>query len=251
MIELISNLATWFDLRKDLRGSIGFVPTMGALHKGHLSLIERCVHENDISIVSIFVNPTQFDNPVDLSSYPMTFDRDMGILNDCNVNFLFHPDYNSLYPDDYKYKVTENDYSKKLEGAYREGHFDGVLSVVMKLLNIIKADRAYFGEKDYQQYKLIDGMTKAYFIDTEIVPCPTMREEDGLAYSSRNRRLTKEERERAALFPTLLKSGETPLKIINELEENGFKVEYIEDIDGRRYGAAHLGKVRLIDNVKL
>lgn len=250
MLEIIKTIEDWNSTRKKLIGSIGFVPTMGALHKGHKSLIDKSISENDITVVSIFVNPTQFNNPDDLTNYPITFEDDLKLLNDCGVNYLFYPEYDSLYPDNYKYVITENSYSKFMEGAHREGHFDGVLSVVMKLLNIVKANKAYFGEKDYQQYKLIDGMVKAYFLDTEIIPCTTIREEDGLAFSSRNRRLTIEERKKAFLFPTLLKSNKTTQEIKNELNSNGFVVDYIIDFENRRYGAAHLGKVRLIDNVK-
>lgn len=251
MTEVITELKDWFKIRGGLKGSLGFVPTMGALHKGHRSLFEKSVGENEFTVASIFVNPTQFNNPLDLKKYPKTFEQDLAILSECGVDFLIFPEYDSLYPDNYTYKVTETDYSTTMEGEHRPGHFEGVLTVVIKLLNIARADKAYFGEKDFQQYKLIEGMTKAFFINTKIVSCPTIREDDGLAFSSRNVRLTEIKRKKAPLFYKLLKSDKTPEEIKNELIKNEFKVDYITDIDNRRYGAVYLGNVRLIDNVEL
>lgn len=254
MTKIIKTISEWKNLRnsKELESKrIGFVPTMGALHKGHTSLIEKCIQENDVSVVSIFVNPTQFNDPNDLRNYPRTFEEDFSLLEKLNVDFLFYPDYEEIYFDNYKYRVIENDFSKILCGAFRPGHFEGVLTVVMKLFNIIRPHKAYFGEKDYQQYKLIDGMCKAFFMDIEIIPCPIVRDEDGLAMSSRNLLLSKEEREFALNFPRLLASNKTKEQIKKELEELGFKVNYIEELEGRRFGAVYVGKVRLIDNVKL
>ena len=173
------------------------------------------------------------------------------VLENNRINYLFLPEYNELYHDDYNYKVLEKSFSNKLCGEFRPGHFEGVLTIVLKLLNIISPDRAYFGEKDFQQYLLIDEMCKAFFIDTEIISCPTVREEDGLAMSSRNLLLTEEQKKIAPLFPRLLKSAKHPQEIKEELEMKGFKVDYITDIDNRRFGAVHLGKVRLIDNVQI
>ncbi len=232
-------------------GTIGFTPTMGALHKGHISLIKRSLKENDISVVSIFLNPTQFNNPEDLKKYPVQTEKDLEILRDLGVHYCFMPTYKSLYPDNYTYKIEETNFSRQLCGAYREGHFTGVLTVVMKLLNIVSPHKAYFGEKDYQQLQLVKGMAKAFFMDVEIVACPTVREEDGLALSSRNKRLTAEERAIAPLFARLLKSEKSNDEIKTELRKNGFKVEYIETIGNRRFGAVYLGKVRLIDNVEI
>ena len=251
MTEVITELKDWFKIRDGLKGSLGFVPTMGALHKGHRSLFERSVEENEFTVASIFVNPTQFNNPLDLKKYPRTFEQDLSMLSECEVDFLIFPEYETLYPDNYTYKVTETDYSATMEGEHRPGHFDGVLTIVMKLLNIANADKAYFGEKDFQQYKLIAGMTTAFFMKTEIIPCPTIREDDGLAFSSRNVRLTEAKRKKAPLFYKLIKSDKTPEEITNELTENGFRVDYITDINNRRYGAVYLGNVRLIDNVEL
>ncbi|MDH7604234.1 MAG: pantoate--beta-alanine ligase [Melioribacter sp.] len=254
MTRIIKKISEWKEIRNsdELKNkTVGFVPTMGALHKGHISLIEKCVNENDISVVSIFVNPTQFNDPNDLRNYPRTFEEDLAILKNHNVDFLFYPEYEEIYQDNYKYRIVETDFSKKLCGAFRPGHFEGVLTIVMKLFNIIRPHKAYFGEKDYQQLKLIDGMCKAFFMDIEIIPCPIVRDEDGLALSSRNLLLSKEEREFSLNFPKLLASNKTKEQIKKELEELGFKVDYIEEFEGRRFGAVHVGKVRLIDNVKL
>ncbi|NOZ04653.1 MAG: pantoate--beta-alanine ligase [FCB group bacterium] len=253
-MDIVTKVTEWNRLRDDpsrAGKSFGFVPTMGAIHKGHLSLVQRCVAENDLTVVSIFVNPTQFNDPSDLESYPRTFDTDRALLEKAGVDFIFLPKYGELYPNGYRYKVIETDFSKKLCGAYRPGHFDGVLTVVMKLLNIIRAHRAYFGEKDYQQYQLIKGMAEAFFLKTEIVPCPIVREEDGLACSSRNTLLSPEERKIAPLFHQFLASNLPNDEIRERLEGAGFTVDYIEVIGKRRYGAVRLGGVRLIDNIDL
>ncbi|MFA5806107.1 MAG: pantoate--beta-alanine ligase [Melioribacteraceae bacterium] len=254
MTKIIKIISEWKQLKKSYElkeKKIGLVPTMGALHSGHISLIETCINENDISVVSIFVNPTQFNDPKDLERYPRTFENDLKLLRDLNVDYLFCPDYSEIYTDNFKYKVCENDLSQILCGKFRPGHFEGVLTVVMKLLNIIRPDKAYFGEKDYQQYLLIDGMCKSFFLDVEIVPCPIIREADGLALSSRNALLTSDEKFFAQNFPWLLKSEKSCEMIKSELDELGFKVDYIEEIGNRRFGAVHVGKVRLIDNVKI
>ncbi|MDA3859840.1 MAG: pantoate--beta-alanine ligase [Melioribacteraceae bacterium] len=231
--------------------SVGFVPTMGALHEGHLSLIRKSKEDNDITVVSIFVNPTQFNDKSDFENYPTNIDDDIAKLNEEKVDFLFLPNHEDIYIDNYNYTVSENDFSNELCGEYRKGHFDAVLTIVMKLLNIVKANVAYFGEKDFQQYLLIKGMAEAFFIDTEIVSVKTEREKDGLALSSRNIRLSGAEREKATIFPKLLSSNKSCSQIESELIENGFKVDYIKEFDGRRFGAVHVGSVRLIDNVKI
>ena len=229
---------------------IGFVPTMGALHKGHISLINKSIAENNITVVSIFVNPTQFNDPEDLKKYPGNTDNDIRILEPLNVDYLFAPEHNLLYNDNYLYRINETIFSKELCGAQREGHFEGVLTVVMKLLNIVNPHRAYFGEKDFQQYKLIKGMAEAFFMNVEIVPSPAIRENDGLALSSRNLLLSVENRKKAAKFPELLMSGQSDKEVNSQLEKEGFKVDYIKTLNGRRFGAVILGKIRLIDNVK-
>ncbi len=224
---------------------------MGALHEGHQSLIRKSIEQNNISVVSIFVNKTQFNDSTDFENYPNLFEKDMDVLRRNKADYLYYPDYQDIYPDNYQFRIIENNYSKLLCGKSRSGHFEGVLTVVMKLLNIILPDKAYFGEKDYQQYKLIEKMCKAFFLDVEVIPCPTIREHDGLAMSSRNLLLTKEQRNLASQFPKLLSSDDHPSVIANKLEQLGFIIDYISDIDQRRFGAVYLGKVRLIDNVEL
>jgi len=254
MLKIIKHISEFLLLRNSSNYadcSVGFVPTMGALHKGHLALIKKSKEENDITVVSIFVNPTQFNDKSDFKNYPVTIDDDIIKLNNEKVDFLFLPLYEEIYSDNYKYTISENDFSQQLCGAYRTGHFDGVLTVVMKLLNIVQANVAYFGEKDYQQYLLIKGMVETFFISTEIVAIKTIREKDGLALSSRNIRLSESERKRATLFPKLLQSKKSDKEIEAELVASGFVVDYIKKKDGRRFGAVHLGNVRLIDNVKI
>lgn len=250
MTMLIRSVGEWKEIRESLSGkSIGFVPTMGALHQGHLSLIDRSMKENGSTVVSIFVNPTQFNDKKDLDRYPRNDERDIAILREHNVDVVFFPDYRELFPDDFTYKVTEHVWSNVMEGECRPGHFDGVLTVVMKLLNLIAPDRSYFGEKDYQQFMLISGMCKAFFMPMEIIACPTVREDDGLAMSSRNQLLSEEERKQAAQFPEILKSSSRREEIVQRLERAGFKVDYVEEVDNRRFGAVRLGTVRLIDNI--
>ena len=254
MTKIIKSVREWKQISEseELKGKkIGFVPTMGALHAGHESLIKRSVEENGITVVSIFVNPAQFNDPKDFENYPVTFDEDLQKIEKLNVDFLFYPSAQEIYADNYSYRLEENELSKILCGAFRPGHFSGVLTIVLKLFNIIQPAQAYFGEKDYQQYKLIDGMVKALYLNIKIIPCPIIREEDGLAMSSRNLRLTVEERKFASNFPWLLMSKKTTIEIKSELEKLGFAVDYIEDYADRRFGAVHLGKVRLIDNVEL
>ncbi len=254
MTQIIRSVQEWKEVLNSgvFSGKkIGFVPTMGALHNGHASLIERSVRENNFTVASIFVNPTQFNDPKDLQNYPRTFEDDLKLLEDLKVDFLFYPNYADIYNDNFKYKISENELSKILCGKFRPGHFDGVLTVVMKLLNIIRPNKAYFGEKDYQQYLLIDGMCKSFFLDVEIIPCPIVREAEGLALSSRNALLTKKEKIFAQNFPRLLKTEKSCDSIKSELEKIGFEVDYIEEIGNRRFGAVHVGKVRLIDNVEI
>lgn len=231
--------------------SLGFVPTMGALHEGHMSLIRRSVQENDYTVVSIFINPTQFNDANDYSEYPQPIEDDIRLLKNTRIQMAFCPKERELYPDDYRYRLQETSFSKELEGAHRPGHFDGVLTVVMKLLNIVSPNRAYFGEKDWQQYLLIHHMAKAFFMQTEIVPCPLVRDSDGLALSSRNALLSKHEREIAPLLHEALVADTCISDKRKTLTASGFDVEYVEERDGRILAAAKLGSVRLIDNVEV
>lgn len=232
-------------------GSVGFVPTMGALHAGHAELLKASKKQNDFTILSIFVNPTQFNNTQDYEKYPLTLEQDTKIAQDFGVDCLWLPNYNDLYPDNYRFKVSENTFSKKLCGAHRPGHFDGVLSVVMKLLNATRPHRAYFGEKDYQQLTLIKDMVRSFFMEVEIVPVPTVREASGLAMSSRNLRLSTAEVNKAAQIYETIKNSNSAKAAQEILIQLGFKVDYVEDIEGRRFVAAFLNEVRLIDNVKI
>jgi pantoate--beta-alanine ligase len=264
VFKTITEFQNW---RRDLDGRfiaeerrfphVGFVPTMGALHDGHRSLLERAAVENDVVVLSIFVNPTQFNRTDDLAKYPKTIEADLALADQAGVSAVFLPeDPQELYRDGYRYQVSESEFSKRLCGASRPGHFEGVLTVVLKLLHLAKAERAYFGEKDYQQLSLIRGMARAFFLDTEIVACPTVREADGLAMSSRNLRLTPEQREAAPeIFRAMTRVSDVE-EARKRLAECGFHVDYFVDEampDGkrRRFAAASLGEVRLIDNVAL
>jgi pantoate--beta-alanine ligase len=229
---------------------IGFVPTMGALHVGHRSLLERARAENDRVVLSVFVNPTQFEDPGDLKRYPRTLDADLDLVGDL-TDCVLVPDPKDIYADDFRYRMTEYVLSTRLEGAHRPGHFEGVLTVVLKLFNLVRPQRAYFGEKDRQQLELVQGMARALFLPIDIIPCPTVRDADGLALSSRNRRLSPEGRAIAAAFPRILKSAASAAAAAAALGEAGFIVDYVEDHDGIRLGAARLENVRLIDNVRL
>ncbi len=254
-MKIIKSPAEWLEIEKEIKRSdkhqrVGLVPTMGALHKGHLSLVQRAIKENDVSVVSIFLNPVQFNNQNDLKTYPKTWEDDCKMLEEAGLDYLFAPTYDIMYPDDYHYKLSEDDFSKKLCGASRPGHFDGVLTVVMKLLQIFQPEHAYFGEKDYQQYKLLDGMAKAFFLRTQIIPCPIVREDNGLAFSSRNKRLSPEGLSKAPLLHKALASGKSVEEIKKQLESDGFVIDYVTELDNRLYAAASIEDVRLIDNVE-
>lgn len=254
MTEIIKSVGQWQELCQQNffdRKQIGFVPTMGNLHQGHQSLLTRSVRENKITILSLFVNPTQFDNKNDLDKYPRTFEQDVKLAREEKVDFIFAPKSADLYPDNYLYRVSEVQLSQKLCGKFRPGHFDGMLTIVLKLFNLIKPTKAYFGEKDYQQLQLIKGMVEAFFLDIEIIACPTIRTDEGLALSSRNSRLSSDQYQQAQQFPRVLNSQQSCQEIARSLTQLGFEVDYIEEHDGRRYGAVRLGEVRLIDNVKV
>ncbi len=234
-------------------GATGLVPTLGALHEGHLSLVRRAKAENARAWASIFVNPAQFNDPGDLERYPRTMEQDLALLRAAGCDLVFVPRAEEIYRDGYRYRVTENALSLELEGASRPGHFDGVLTVVLKLLLLARPERAYFGEKDFQQLQLVEGLAHAFFLDTRIVRCPTVREPDGLAMSSRNRLLSPAERARAPALHRVLADSvaghRPPAEAAGALAREGFEVDYVADRDGRRLAAVRLGAVRLIDNV--
>lgn len=263
MTQVHSTVESWMsERRKILAGgqTIGFVPTMGALHEGHLSLLKRARAENDVVLLSIFVNPTQFDNADDLKKYPVMMEKDIKLAASVGCDHVITPNREMMYPDDYRFRVNESLFSKALCGAHRPGHFDGVLTIVLKLFNIARSTRAYFGEKDFQQLELIREMARAFFLDLEVVGCPTLREADGLAMSSRNLRLSTEDRKRAPIFAKVLTESIAENQSTDvarkRLEDHGFRVDYVEDhavghpVNTRRFGAVFLGDVRLIDNVQ-
>jgi len=230
--------------------SIGFVPTMGALHEGHVELLRRARAENERVVLSIFVNPTQFDDPGDLGRYPRTLEADLAAARGL-VDAVIVPQPGEIYTDDYRYRVTEYSLSNRWEGAHRPGHFEGVLTVVLKLLNLVQATRAYFGEKDWQQLQLVQGMAAALFLPVEIIGCPTVRAADGLALSSRNARLSPAGRKQAALLSKILRESPTAAVAAASLAQAGFAVDYVDDAGYRRLAAVRLEGVRLIDNVPL
>ena len=259
--------------KEQLNGSIGFVPTMGALHQGHLSLIQQARQENEHLIVSIFVNPTQFLEGEDLDAYPRKEEADIKICELSGVDILFMPSIDVMYESDELCIGAPAVSAYVLEGERRPGHFDGMLQVVMKLLNLSSASKAYFGKKDAQQLALISQMVKNYFMDVQIIPCEIVRDEQGLALSSRNVYLSEEEKKRALSLSASLKSatrlvmrGELDCKIIQktmlDVLSEADEVEYVAIVD-RSFKhletveigntiilvAARVGQPRLIDNL--
>ncbi len=272
-MKIVRTTAQLQKAKKELSGSIGFVPTMGALHHGHLSLIRQAKEENDHLIVSIFVNPTQFLEGEDLDAYPRREEADIRICELAGANILFMPTIDQMYEKDELCIGAPAIRGYILEGQKRPGHFDGMLQVVMKLLNLSGATRAYFGKKDAQQLALITQMTKNYFMDVQIVACEIVRDEKGLALSSRNVYLSESEKERALCLSRSLKratkmvmSGEldsdTIMKEMRSVLQEADEVEYIAIVD-RAFKAlkkvelgntiilvaAQVGKPRLIDNI--
>jgi len=243
------------DLRDELwprRGSVGLVPTMGAFHKGHLSLFAAARDECDVVVVSLFVNPAQFGPAEDLDRYPRDEAPDASLAEDAGVDLLFAPAVEELYPPGYQTWVDVEELSRPLEGEFRPGHFRGVATVCLKLFNIVRPDRAYFGQKDAQQVAVIEKMVQDLNLRIEIRVCPTVREADGLAVSSRNAYLSLEERQRAHALPRAL-STRDPEAARAALA--GLDVDYVEvaELNGRRVLAAavRVGSTRLIDNVPL
>jgi pantoate--beta-alanine ligase len=251
-MNLCRSIADWRALRSTFAGrTLGLVPTMGALHEGHLSLVQRSQRDNAVTVASIFINPTQFDQAQDFDRYPRQTERDLALLKDAAVDAVFLPAHDEIYPDGYRYRVSESELSLRLCGAHRPGHFDGMLTVVMKLINIVRPTRAYFGEKDFQQLHLVRGMVRAFFMNLDVVACPIVREPDGLAMSSRNQNLDAVQRRLAPfLFQVLRESADTD-SARARLRQLGFDVDYVEDYDGRRLAAVRLGSTRLIDNVPI
>jgi pantoate--beta-alanine ligase len=250
-MHVSNSLTEWRKRRAQFTGrSIGFVPTMGALHRGHASLVERCRRENRVVVVSVFVNPTQFNDPKDLERYPRTLENDLALLEQLGADEVLAPAAAEMYPLG-RFRIDEDCTTKIMEGVFRPGFFQGVMTVVLKLLNLAGANRAYFGEKDYQQLQVISEMVRDFFIPTEIIACATVREASGLAESSRNTLLSDAGRAQAASLFRVLDTAPTPAEAAALLEAEGFRVDYVEEHWGRRFAAAYLEGVRLIDNVLL
>ena len=236
-MQVSTSISAWNARRRALDGrEIGLVPTMGALHRGHASLIERCRAENGIVVVSIFVNPTQFNDPGDLERYPRTFERDLALIESLGADEVLAPPARDFYPRGYRYQVAPLGGGEIMETAHRPGFIQGVLTIVMKLLNLVRPHRAYFGEKDFQQLRSVKEMVDEFFLPTEIIACPTVREKSGLAESSRNSRLSASGREKAAaLYDALTRAG-GPDDARRMLEAQGIDVEYLEEHWGRTVG---------------
>lgn len=256
--------------------TVGFVPTMGALHEGHLTLVRRCAAENDVCVVSIFVNPTQFNNKHDLETYPRNLEADIKLLQSAGCDVLFAPSESEIYPEPDTRRFDFGTLDKVMEGAYRPGHFNGVAQVVSRLFNIIKPTRAYFGEKDFQQLAIIREMVKQYNVPVEIVGCPIAREESGLALSSRNQRLSAEGKAAAlsiskALFGSVYLKNEKSVSelkawVIDKINSDPMlEVEYFDIVDALSLESieswdetdnavgcvtVYCGDVRLIDNIQ-
>jgi pantoate--beta-alanine ligase len=251
-MKILTSVSEWQKWRETVQKSpLGFIPTMGALHAGHLSLVSASRERDALTIVSVFINPKQFDDRVDFEAYPSDFSSDLERLEGAGVHAVLLPDESQIYPDDYRFKVSEGEFSRRLCGAHRPGHFDGVLTVVIRLLNLVRPENAYFGEKDFQQLQLIRDMVAAFFMPVNIIACSTVRESDGLAMSSRNQHLDRENRTKAAYLYTAISQSETAEEARRALTMKGFDVDYVEDFNGRRLAAARLGNTRLIDNVEI
>lgn len=276
LIQTIKELRTELDGLRKAGKTVGLVPTMGALHAGHASLVKRAVAENDVVVVSDFVNPTQFNDKNDLLKYPRTLEADCKLLEVCGASYVFAPSVEEIYPEPDTRQFSYAPLDTVMEGKYRPGHFNGVCQIVSKLFLIVEPTRAYFGEKDFQQLAIIREMVRKYPFDLQIVGCPIVREADGLALSSRNARLGDIQREQALqISKTLFASVEygkdhtleETLRFVEDSIEKaeGLELEYFEIVDGNILqpvsaweDSAYIvgcitvfcGEVRLIDNIK-
>lgn len=277
VFEKAAELDKFLENERKKGRTIGFVPTMGALHQGHVSLVEKAKQENELVVVSIFVNPTQFNNSSDLATYPRTPEKDKELLDNSGCDVLFLPSVEEVYPEKDDTVFDLGGLDKLMEGKFRPGHFNGVAMVVKRFFEILKPDNAYFGQKDFQQLAIIRYMTKFFELPVNIIGCPTLRESSGLAMSSRNMRLTEGERTEAAVIYKALsqarenaktKSPEKVREIFEQQikEHNGFKFEYFEIVDSESLReidiwdeqrkavgcvAVWMRDVRLIDNLVL
>ena len=276
IVSSIKDLKNFLALEREKGKKVGLVPTMGALHAGHISLVKRCVAENDICVVSDFVNPTQFNDKHDLETYPRTLDADCALLEPVGCDYVFAPSVAEMYPEPDTRVFNLGPVAEVMEGPRRPGHFNGVAQVVSKLFYIVEPDNAYFGEKDFQQIAVIREMVRQLNLPVHIVDCPIQREADGLALSSRNKRLTPEQRQKAPVIARTLKESTTfvPAKSVQEVidyvvntinQVPEMEVEYFEIVDGNTMQpiqnwsdttypvgciTVYCGEVRLIDNIK-
>ncbi len=276
IVSSIKDLKNFLALEREKGKKVGLVPTMGALHAGHISLVKRCVAENDICVVSDFVNPTQFNDKHDLETYPRTLDADCALLEPVGCDYVFAPSVAEMYPEPDTRVFNLGPVAEVMEGPRRPGHFNGVAQVVSKLFYIVEPDNAYFGEKDFQQIAVIREMVRQLNLPVHIVDCPIQREADGLALSSRNTRLTPEQRQKAPVIARTLKESTTfvPAKSVQEVidyvvdtinQVPEMEVEYFEIVDGNTMQpiqnwsdttypvgciTVYCGEVRLIDNIK-
>jgi len=277
IIRTKEELQTEIEKIKSAGKTIGFVPTMGALHEGHKTLVSRCVAENDCCIVSVFVNPTQFSNATDLEKYPRNLERDAAMLKDIGCQLVFAPEPGDIYESEEMNRRFEFNFGgldTVMEGRFRPGHFNGVVQIVSKLFRLIQPDKAYFGEKDFQQLAIIHRMVKLLNFNVKIIDCPIVRESSGLALSSRNERLTGDQRKKAVEISGILFESRNfvPQLSPEELTKwvtdkinavSGMKVEYYEIVDSESLQtlsswsktavgciAVFCGEVRLIDNIR-
>ena len=276
VIKHITDLQTLLNIKKEEGLKIGFVPTMGALHEGHLSLVKKAGKETDFVVVSIFVNPTQFNDKGDLERYPRDLNKDVALLTPTPCQLVFAPEADDIYPEPDTRQFNFGTLEQVMEGKFRPGHFNGVAQVVSRLFDIVKPDKAFFGQKDFQQLAIINEMVRKLNLPVEIVPCPIIREADGLAMSSRNMLLSAEQRKNAVHISTTLfeaknKTGELSVEelcqwVINRINENEYlNTEYFEIVNDttllpvlswdepcKKVGciAVHCGKIRLIDNIE-
>lgn len=276
IIDTISELENQLQGYRHKGETIGLVPTMGALHQGHASLVERCVADNKISTVSLFVNPTQFNNKEDLKHYPSTPEKDHELLERLGVDYVFSPSVEEMYPEEDKRVFDFGQLDKVMEGEFRPGHFNGVAQIVSKLFDIVKPDNAYFGEKDFQQLAIVKDMVRQLQMPVNIIGMPIVRESSGLAMSSRNQRLSEEQKKNASEVYKVLNESKLmidkfiPYELINYVSESinkvsGLKVEYFQIVDGDNLQpvtswsdsdyivgciALFCGEVRLIDNIR-
>ena len=276
IVHTIKDLQAGLSAMRAQGKKVGLVPTMGALHAGHASLVKRCVAENDAAVVSVFVNPTQFNDQNDLIKYPRTPEADCRLLEECGAAFVFAPAVEEMYPEPDTRQFSYAPLDTVMEGAFRPGHFNGVCQIVSKLFLIVEPTRAYFGEKDFQQLAIIREMVRKYPFNLQIVGCPIVRESDGLALSSRNARLSAEQRVQALqISKTLFASveyakthslEETKQFVIDGIDKaDGLRLEYFEVVDGNTLQEVNswdssdyivgcitvfCGEVRLIDNIK-